>query len=43
MGMILVTADGDFMFTGNHVTKNKMRTATIWMDEFSFLAKVWGL
>jgi hypothetical protein len=24
---------------GNHVTKNKLRTATIWMDEFGWLAK----
>lgn len=25
---------------GNHVTKNKLRTATIWMDEFGYLVKV---
>lgn len=37
---IFRSGGGSYHVPGNHVTKNKMRTATIWMDEFAYLAKV---
>ena len=37
---IFRSGGGGYHVPGNHVTKNKMRTATIWMDEFGYLAKV---
>jgi hypothetical protein len=41
---IFRSGGGSYHVPGNHVTKNKMRTATIWMDEFAYLAKVcWQL
>eukprot|EP00049_Salpingoeca_infusionum_P023159 m.10664 g.10664 ORF g.10664 m.10664 type:complete len:687 (+) comp5601_c1_seq1:278-2338(+) len=30
---------GAYSLPGNHVLKNKLRTATIWMDEFAFIVK----
>eukprot|EP00730_Choanoeca_flexa_P005018 TRINITY_DN11865_c1_g3_i2.p1 TRINITY_DN11865_c1_g3~~TRINITY_DN11865_c1_g3_i2.p1 ORF type:complete len:587 (+),score=131.96 TRINITY_DN11865_c1_g3_i2:92-1852(+) len=31
---------GAYSMPGNHVTKNKLRTLTLWMDEFGWLAQV---